>query len=450
MFRKHQSAPQRDATHTSAGVLPDEILVYIFLEAHMLYNNALDAPRRSYRQLYNHTLVCRRWLSAGRKALYKNLEIKDTAQAMLVFDDLRKFSTSLQLGNLVECINLHDLPGASLQSVKVWRRLLGSAPNVSAISVDIGHCQSLSTHPVWQNIRRLCISETRNGKSSEEQDIKDDFPRTDHFPPRLKDLTIVGRTSLLSGHWPDLCFEKIECLRLDNLVDSRKYGNIYRRKNTVPSRILPSMPLLHTLEVIRPAEQWESLLEKKIIKVIAEIGLQLRHLRLLEVENTVSFLSASLMEHLESLESLSYVGVVPNDLNKLRNVFPASLRQMSITWMGASHFGLDMLKLLKDPTFLPELVNYPELNLSLRVMLPLQRPTAEEITRLVRRAMKTHQDIKISRPNLAIVTNLTLPKVRDELIPLLPLPVAFRTSITAPLAEMLDDYVNFGRIVTSE
>lgn len=80
--------------------------------------------------------------------------------------------------------------------------------------------------------------------------------------------------------------------------------------------------------------------------------------------------------------------------------FPATLRQLGITWTGSSQFGLDLFRLLQDSSSLPNLASCPKIiHTYSRMGLPPFAADPEEKVALSVEASKAYRHI-MSRPKI--------------------------------------------------
>lgn len=198
------------------------------------------------------------------------------------------------------------------------------------------------------------------------------------------------------------------------------------------------MPKLRKLVLYHPTSNMFRTTEAKVRRVVNEISETLQHLVVYGSHDSDSLFDTSLLSRLKNLRSLVYEGrLAPYDKNYIKELFPPSLRHLEIAWQGSVPFGMNLLPMLKDPTFLPKLESCPRLRYNLMWAGIGTMPTEAQLTQLIRHAVKENKLLREARPTLKVVQDLRLSADSEQDVPLCPLPVEYKTSLSQSLAAMI-------------
>lgn len=409
-----------------AALLPEEVLLIIFEEAGKS-TITLASYDPDYPQLFNHTLVCRRWLQPACRALWTSLHSSNASRNALIFHCV--ISQAPAFGRFVRSLDTRGV-FEDAGHVKVMRRLLDSLPLLTCLAVHKKQMKHLCSHPAWQRLQVLRLT----------TGYDEDLPPSHRFPPQLRVLIILRTIA-----WIDLpalqSLSQLHLPALRCLVFQAPQTQSWRSSGiTQVKRFFPDAAMLSRLQIQWPQfETFAEGLTRSLRTMLCEAAPFLQHLKLTEVQgNGQVFLSLPL-KSLVKLETLIYDGqLMMDNEDGLLETFPSSLQQLDVSWSGNMVFGLSLLRHLHDPTFLPKLTIYPTVVWRrYRVWDTPDAAIKQQQKECVTLAASLALNFDLLRINVDLPTILSHCTI--YCLPLLPVPFNFRTLLSMETATMVKE-----------
>lgn len=305
-------------------------------------------------------LVCKAWLHAARRLLYRDIIIRDTERALLLYEVL-KYTTPVRSALVTR-----------LDVTYLWRespihglvKLLDVTPHVVWLSLYCHQCRQLREHPLWARLKHLRLEAVYYGidfRHSNEGDLVA-LPKaiiSKDMPVGLEVLELKGNVGLALDAicWPGVFLRTVHTIKLDS-----GYADSHQKLLSKGKRLLPSAPNLRTFEISMIVESSAS--EDLAIKLVIEKGKHIANLRLHVLAKGHFNRSLQVLPTLVNLQVLDYHGPLSDiDKDTLRLSFPDTLQRLHLSWQGSPNIGVMLLELLPDinQIFLPNLQDIPSL-----------------------------------------------------------------------------------------
>lgn len=426
-----QATQLKDAHTTSihgkslATLLPDEVLeiIFDFLWTESSRNSFCNAES----VLYRLTLVCKKWTPCATTRLYTAITLRHDLSDMLLY---RSLTSSQHLGRNVRQLDIHDIIDMlSPRHPKCLIQILDVLPRLSHIAIDLQHCEMLYKYPFWQKITHLKLSRKYHERDKTASMV------SKHFPPQMRVLTLDGVACMINplhvNNWSTLEFPCLQTLVLEGPFGSPLY-------DTLPPpgkpRLLPIVPALTriNLNIYWPTydDGWDPY--PGVLIILTESAHSLSHLELIGVREKDDILASIPWSLMDQLQVLAFSGCIElsHELQTLRKL-PQSLKRLSISWSGPASFGVSLLFILLDVTFLPKLLECPRISwTSTWTSRHAEIVTEDEKVCLIERAYDFLEMFNILRPDVPIPINPCSLRgnVRNDL-PLVPLPFEYQNSL---------------------
>lgn len=434
---------------TSIKDLPPEVIERII-------ERASETPAgwtsRDVNLITGLSTLSKSWLHPARRVLYRDIHVRFAGQALLLFDVLKH--TNPELGKLVRTLDSEAIFGEGPS--KGLAALLDTMPLLAHLSVYPHQMRRLSRQPRWNALQHLRLHPSGNFDNLDDSDDQYDSDGLDPpihtreleyrealFPKGLASLTLVRNAAIVSPNRP---MSGITLESLDTLILEGTHLTPLHESIPTEGRLLPRMPNLRTVYASNSCPGPGS--EATLIRLIQETSSTLRHLRLEHNQRGANLISYALLPDLKHLEVLEFSGIVQvwNKTDLVR-ILPPSLRWFDIKWHGSVDFGIQLLESLENDLFLPNLEACPRLTYEPwmgnvhGVPLDHARVALEAACKAYNKLMK--------RKSFKSSIGFRLPTLYHDLsrtVPCLPFPLAWRSSLSIPIGQILDDLVINGEV----